>query len=48
VKESLIREVERMDDPPLARHYGVSNPFGVIRFELVLAAIRMPAPGDHD
>jgi catechol 1,2-dioxygenase len=48
VKESLIREVERMDDPPLARHYGVSNPFGVIRFDLVLAPIRMPAPGDPD
>jgi protocatechuate 3,4-dioxygenase beta subunit len=48
VKESLIREVERMDDPPLARHYGVSNPFGVIRFDLVLAPIRMPAPGDQD
>jgi protocatechuate 3,4-dioxygenase beta subunit len=48
VKKSLIREVEDMDDPELARHYGVSNPFGVIRFDLVLAPISMPTGGDHD
>jgi protocatechuate 3,4-dioxygenase beta subunit len=48
VKKSLIREVERVDDLQLARHYGVSNPFGVIRFDLVLATDHRPATGDHD
>lgn len=47
VKKSLIREVKTVDDPELARQHGVSNPFGVIDFDLVLAPIRTPAPGDH-
>jgi protocatechuate 3,4-dioxygenase beta subunit len=48
VKKSLIREVKKVDDPELSRHYGVSNPFAVIDFDLVLPPIRTPAPDDHD
>jgi protocatechuate 3,4-dioxygenase beta subunit len=48
VKKSLIREVEHIDDPQVAQHYGVSNPFGVIRFDLVLAPVNTPAQADHD
>jgi protocatechuate 3,4-dioxygenase beta subunit len=47
VKQSLIREVQKVDDPELARHYGVSNPFAVIDFDLVLAPNRTPVPDDH-
>jgi protocatechuate 3,4-dioxygenase beta subunit len=47
VKQSLIREVAEIDDPELARRYGVSNPFAVIDFDLVLAATRTSVPGDH-
>ncbi|HXL62503.1 MAG TPA: 6-chlorohydroxyquinol-1,2-dioxygenase, partial [Mycobacterium sp.] len=48
VKKSLIREVEKVDDPELARRYGVSNPFGVIDFDLFLAPIRTSVPDDHN
>jgi protocatechuate 3,4-dioxygenase beta subunit len=36
VKNSLIREVQRVDDPALARDYGLDNPFALIEFDLVL------------
>ena len=39
VKKSLIREVQRVDDPALARSYGVANPFGLIEFDVVLDPI---------
>jgi catechol 1,2-dioxygenase len=39
VKKSLIREVQRVDDPALARRYGVANPFGLIEFDVVLDPI---------
>jgi hypothetical protein len=39
--------VQKVDDPELARHYGLSNPFAVIDFDLVLAPNRTPAPDDH-
>jgi protocatechuate 3,4-dioxygenase beta subunit len=42
VKKSLIREVQQVDDPAQARRYGVSNPFEVIQFDLVLH----PNPAD--
>jgi catechol 1,2-dioxygenase len=44
VKKSLIREVQRVDDPALARSYGVVNPFGLIEFDVVLDPI--PYQGD--
>jgi protocatechuate 3,4-dioxygenase beta subunit len=47
VKQSLIRAVQKVDDPTLARHHGVSNPFGVIDFDLVLAPNRTSVPDDH-
>jgi protocatechuate 3,4-dioxygenase beta subunit len=58
VKKSLIREVQRFDDPALARRYGVANPFGLIEFDVVLDPI-LPrlapqmagptrAPGSHE
>jgi protocatechuate 3,4-dioxygenase beta subunit len=47
VKQSLIREVQKVDDPKSARHYGVSNPFGVIDFDLVLAPNRTSVPDHH-
>ena len=40
VKKSLIREVQRVDDPALARSYGVANTFGLIEFDVVLDPIR--------
>jgi hydroxyquinol 1,2-dioxygenase len=40
VKKSLIREVQRVDDPALARSYGVANPFGLIEFDMVLDGTR--------
>ena len=40
VKKSLIREVQRVDDPARARSYGVANPFGLIEFDVVLDPIR--------
>ena len=39
VKKSLIREVQRVDDPARARSYGVANPFGLIEFDVVLDPI---------
>jgi catechol 1,2-dioxygenase len=42
VKKSLIREVQQVGDPAQARRYGVSNPFEVIQFDLVLH----PNPAD--
>ena len=36
VKESLIRDVQRVDDPGLADDYGVANPFELIEFDVVL------------
>jgi hypothetical protein len=36
VKKSLIREVQRVDDPALARDYGLDNPFALIEFDVVL------------
>jgi catechol 1,2-dioxygenase len=36
VKESLIRDVQRVDDPGMADDYGVSNPFELIEFDVVL------------
>ena len=39
VKKSLIREVQRVDDPALACSYGVANPFGLIEFDMVLDPI---------
>jgi protocatechuate 3,4-dioxygenase beta subunit len=47
VKKSLIREVQRVDDPALARSYRVANPFGLIEFDVVLDPI-LPrlAPSD--
>ena len=39
VKKSLIREVQRVDDPALARSYGVANPFGLIEFDVALDPI---------
>lgn len=40
VKKSLIRDVQRVDDPAAARGYGVTNPFGLIEFDVVLDPIR--------
>lgn len=36
VKQSLIREVQPVDDPALARRHRVANPFGLIEFDVVL------------
>ena len=36
VKKSLIRPVQRVDDPARAQRYGVNNPFDVIEFDIVL------------
>jgi hypothetical protein len=36
VKESLIRDVQRVDDAGLANDYGVTNPFDLIEFDVVL------------
>jgi hypothetical protein len=36
VKENLIRDVQRVDDPSMANDYGVSNPFELIEFDVVL------------
>jgi protocatechuate 3,4-dioxygenase beta subunit len=47
VKKSLIREIQPVDDPALARSYGVANPFGLIEFDVVLDPIRPRlAPSD--
>lgn len=37
VKKSLIREVRRVEDPDLAKRYGVDAPFDLIEFDIVLA-----------
>ena len=39
VKKSLIREIQRVDDPALACSYEVANPFGLIDFDVVLDPI---------
>jgi catechol 1,2-dioxygenase len=44
VKESLIRDVQRVDDPALANDYGVTNPFDLIEFDVVLEPTTSP---DH-
>lgn len=36
VKKSLVQEFARIDDPALAREFGVPNPFRQARFDLVL------------
>lgn len=36
VKESLIRPVVLVDDPPRAEHYQIANPFRLIEFDLIL------------
>ncbi|MGW5150633.1 dioxygenase family protein [Rhodococcus koreensis] len=36
VKKSLVRAVQRIDDPDLAVRYNVENPFGLIEFDVVL------------
>jgi hydroxyquinol 1,2-dioxygenase len=42
VKESLIRDVQRVDDPALANAYGVTNPFDLIEFDVVLEPTTSP------
>jgi catechol 1,2-dioxygenase len=36
VKQSLVQDFAETDDPPLAREFGVANPFRHARFDLVL------------
>jgi catechol 1,2-dioxygenase len=36
VKKSLVRPVQRVDDPERAQRYGVDNPFEMIEFDIVL------------
>lgn len=36
VKRSLVRPVRQIDDPILAQRYGVTNPFELIEFDIVL------------
>lgn len=47
VKKSLVRPVQRIDDPILAQRYAVTNPFDLIEFDIVLDyaadAARMPS-----
>ena len=40
VKESLVRPVVTVDDPVRAEHYGVSHPFRLIEFDVVLDEVR--------
>ena len=40
VKESLIRPVTVIDDPPRAEHYGIANPFRLIEFDIVLDQVQ--------
>lgn len=42
VKASLIRAVRTVDDPALAEHYEVQNPFGLIEFDVVLDPVGEP------
>jgi hypothetical protein len=36
VRQSLVQDFTRVDDPVLAREFGVPNPFRQARFDLVL------------
>lgn len=36
VKQSLVREFERVDDPARARGYGIANPFRRVHFDITL------------
>lgn len=48
VKKSLIRPVNRIDDPEQAHYYGVANPFNLIEFSITLSSLNPVDPQSCD